>query len=101
MKNMPVLLGMTVAPPVVMLFAGTFIAASIPRAIATVRCQGWRISLTQLMIGTIPIALFAWGIALHWKSCEMVREFDSELEGAAIDPLLNLLTCRVCMRSVS
>jgi len=91
MINPPLILGLSIVDPVLMILTGMFMAAAIPPVFILLRRQRWRITLAQFMIALVPIALFAWGFAFHVRRCEAYRRFDSEFEKVPINPITNFL----------
>ena len=86
MTNSPIIIGLQIVDP--MLITGVILSAGTPFVFTYLRKNRWKVSLGQLMLATVPIGIFSYGVCHHVQRCEQYR-----LSGAGYftDPVENFL----------
>ena len=89
MTNSLILQGLQIVDP--MVISGVIIFAGIPFAFTYLRRNGWQVSLGQMMLGTIPVGIFAYGFCNHIQHCEKQRLSETGYFQGVVDPVEHFL----------
>lgn len=92
MTTLPILLGLSLQAPVLMIVSGLFISAALPHVLLYLHRRKWQFSILQFIVGIIPVSLFVVGLEFFIRICEMERQFQMQYwQKSSIDPISHML----------